>query len=161
MGLDITAWEVARITPPHEYDGDECYDNDHVRSFTDAFPYSLRGLEEGRCYRVSGAKLRFRAGSYGGYNGWRELLALAALDVLPGVIWRDPADWIDQPFFELINFSDCEGVIGPEACADLAADFTAHRDTMLTDGEEWFIELYDIWRQAFAIAAGTGLVDFH
>ena len=161
MGLDITAWEVARITPPHEYDGDGCYDSDHVRSFTDAFPHSLRGLEEGRCYLVSGASLRFRAGSYGGYNNWRELLSLAALDIQPGVIWRDPADWADQPFFELINFSDCQGVIGPEACADLAADFVTNRDTMLTDGDDWFIELYDTWRQAFAIAAGTGLVEFH
>jgi hypothetical protein len=54
-----------------------------------------------------------------------------------------------------------EGSIGPEACADLAEDFRVMRDEILTDGEEWFVELYDIWASAFALAANTGLVEFH
>lgn len=163
MGLDIDAYEKAELTPEHEYDPDQCDEHDHVRAFCDhGFERSLRGLIADRCYVVSGDRVEFRAGSYSGYNAWREMLSSAALGLSPEAVWDSNGELAECPFYELINFSDCEGTIGPEACAALAVDFVAHREKILAayPEDERFEYLYGQWQQAFELAAGRGLVWF-
>jgi hypothetical protein len=163
MGLDITAHKRAELTPPHPH-SDECYELGHEQAYVSdpRFRQSLRGLEEGRCYLVAGERINFRAGSYSGYNRAREAISRLALDVEPKTVWDNPDAYSEGPFFELVNFSDGEGTIGPEACADLAADFEQHRDRIapLLD-EDFGAGYYALWEQAFRLAAGSGLVDFH
>lgn len=177
MGLDIAAYETATLTPEHEYDSEACYEGNHVEAFVySGFERSMRGLEGGvsgksgwerpsRCYVVSGASLDFRAGSYSGYGQFRRALSTAALGVEPEAVWADPDAYADLPFFELVNFADNEGTIGPEAAADLAGDFAEHRERVcpaLGDGPngDYYREKYDEWAAAFALAADSGLVEF-
>lgn len=178
MGLDITAYSnlihIGRhIKDPECNEGepcgldDCCYQEDHIFACAyDSFPQSFRGIPTigtmksngphafllGGCYEetLKTVKHRFRAGSYGGYNAWRADLQH---QFNPN---RDP----DMPFYELIWFSDCEGTIGPEACADLLADFQGHASRYQPQAH-WWINSYADWTRAFDLGADGGLVDFH
>lgn len=169
MGLDIVVYERIQLVPwQHEY-GDECHEMDHVRIWKDqGFPRSARGLELGRCYLSLGDSYSFRAGSYSGYNTWREQLCRSALNVDPQEVWSNEEQYQDKPFFELIHFSDCEGSIGPAACADLHQDFLTWGEAIRQDFEKldaesgwgYYVGGLDEWAKAFATTAGTGLVYF-
>jgi len=72
-------------------------------------------------------EIEFEAGSYIGYNWWRAILAkfagiqnLAAFWIKAGGIENRKGK---EPFFELINFSDGEGVIPHKECKRLLPDF--------------------------------------
>ncbi len=93
MGLDITAYPTAVLLPAHEW-SEDCYDG-HARPFCyDGHQRSARnllltdyhtdngGYWTGPCYEVDHAKaFPFAAGSYSGYNAFREALCVAALDL--------------------------------------------------------------------------------
>lgn len=181
MGLDITAYSRLKHVGKHEKDvalnegepgglDDFCYYEDHVHAFAYSdFPQSFRGIPilgtrtfrdgsgavEGGCFERTAEtqEHRFRAGSYSGYGVWRANLAAQFNPE------RDP----EKPFFELIFFADNEGCIGPEAAADLLADFREHAGRY-SPGEryaEWHRRSYDDWMRAFELAADGGLVHFH
>ena len=166
MGLDIVAFEHASPVIPCDQDLEE--DDEHVVAWVDEdMARSLRGLQMGRCYETSGNVIEFRAGSYSGYNKWRDELARRALDLPAATVWEDPSRFVEAPFFELINFSDCEGTIGPDAAADLATDFCALRARIAAQPlanpqeETWFMDVHDQFQEAFELAAsGGGLVLF-
>jgi hypothetical protein len=166
MGLDITAHAAVLLTEEHELT-DECWDKGHVHIGETPFEHALGSLLPGRCYSTAGESLEFRAGSYSGYNIFRERLSQAALGVAPIALWNDPDSYRFRAFFELINFSDCEGQLGPEVCAKLARDFAEQRERVrprLLDADEfhdYYGEKYDDWHAAFRLAAGTGVVVFH
>lgn len=112
----------------------------------------------------------FRAGSYSGYNWWREQLCKFALDAVPNDVWGDPEHYEGRPFVELINFSDCDGSIGATTAAKLLDDFEAYADQVvgwaasaITDDDErsYFLESYGEWQNAFAIASDHGFLIFH
>lgn len=163
MGLDITAYESVDFVRPR-VDGEEeregeiyLYSDDHFRDRAD-------GLADG-IYQIAGKHLHVRAGSYSGYNEWRDQLARMIGTTADRVFAGD-----DKPidFYELINFSDCEGFIGPKTCAKLAADFAKHHDRAVQHGKsfndmDYWIGKYHQWSDAFALAAsmGKGIVEFH
>ena len=166
MGLYIVAYEHARPVIPCDQDLEE--DDEHIVAWVDEdMARSLRGLQMGCCYETSGNVIEFHAGTYGGYNKWRDELARRAVGLPAATVWEDPSRFVEAPFFELINFSDCEGTIWPDAASDLATDFGALRDRIagqpLADPQEeaWFIDVYDQFQEAFELAArGGGLVLF-
>jgi hypothetical protein len=179
MGLDITAYSNLKRIGQHEKEielnegepgglADFCYYENHVHAFAyDAFSASLRGIPiigtrsvedssfvEGGCYETTGATEThgFRAGSYNGYNAWRRDLARQF----------NPDTKPDLPFYELIWFADNEGCIGPDAAADLLADFCQHESAYAPEfHEEYFREQYADWTRAFDLASSRGLVEFH
>lgn len=162
MGLDIIAHEVVKLTAPHMC-GAEC-DGEHVLAFVyDGMERSLAGLKPGRCYRPSGRTVSFRAGSYLGYDTWRNDLCRAVLGIDARTVWADPDAYADSPFIELIYFADNEGTVGPVACANLADDFAAYEQQALCyllSCSEWHAEQYRLWQEAFELAADGGLVRF-
>jgi hypothetical protein len=108
--------------------------------------------------------------SYTGYSQWRE--RLAELAGYPAVN-RSNDSWphsqkaweaVEGPFWELINFSDCEGTIGPLVAAKLASDFDlfAERAAGVKGGfdDDHFRECFDSMRNAFRKAANGGAVKF-
>jgi hypothetical protein len=120
----------------------------------------------------------FRAGSYSGYNRWREELAALAGVTLGdrdedgarlSRFWAECSEMEergDTPsvrFWQLIHFSDCEGVIGPSICRKLADDFDAMADAAVASHTAtWWLDLYSTWRRAFREAGDTGgWVAFH
>ncbi len=177
MGLDITAYSNLRHLghcpdvneDDHEYDP-ETYDRIHVQAFAyDAFPHALAGLPDVRtdlfgsgdafltagCFEVTDKTEthRFRAGSYSGYNMWRDDLRRQFNPE------TDPAG----PFYELIWFADNEGTIATEAARALLVDFRqlapAYAPAM--SWADYARRSYADWTRAFELAADGGLVDFH
>lgn len=143
MGLDVIG--MRGLTPSDEDDGvyiQPC------EPFTDR----ADGLTPG--WYTAEKIYHFRAGSYTSYYYWRSDLCRAAIGVSPTDIWS--GDVTDGPFIELINFSDCEGVIGPETSSKLAKDFRDCRNLMPNDPD--FMRVYDNFHKAFEMAAQNGAV---
>lgn len=191
MGLDITAYSRLKHVGKHEKDpklnegqfgglDDWCYYDGHVQAFAyDCFPQSFRGIPilgdmvDGNKFLVGGCyeqtedtqTLGFRAGSYGGYSAWRLDLASQFNPVEYGIETGRPTmsePDPDKPFYELIWFADNEGSIGPEAAADLLADFREHADRYVKPEGEWATPTrYENWTRACELAADSGLIRFH
>ena len=133
------------------------------------FPDRFRGLESGKVYRF-GASFSFRAGSYSGYNEWRNRLAKLA-GYPPSVsiqknaieLRYDETVWKRDhgPFWELIDFSDAEGVIGPRACKKVYQDFVRYEDQAVQLSDMGFRASYADWMKAFAMCADNGAIVFH
>lgn len=177
MGLDIMVLQHIELTEPHEH-ADDCWGEHHTAYACVGMERSFRGLEGvdrefgagffgGRCYTGEQA-MDFRAGSYSGYNQWRATLAKFQ-GLTDKQIWQDPLGHLDTPFYELINFADNEGTIGPEAAADLYEDFVTHRVAYQNylaremDGGVLgaYLERYEEWTEAMRIASQEhGMVVF-
>jgi hypothetical protein len=124
MGVDISAYRnVKRVMCDRGSEG-EC-DHEYAHPNED-FPGRADDISRG-CYEVADDdKSEYEQGvhrAYSSYNRWRERLCAVVLGVQPDQVWNYPEHFAGKPFFELINFSDCEGVIGPQTCAKLAKDF--------------------------------------
>lgn len=92
----------------------------------------------------------FRAGSYSGYNWWRDKLNEFAGNVA---------------FQELIDFADNEGVIGSELSKKLYDDFQKYHEkafefSKTLDDAEWWFDKYHEWEKAFEMAKDGGAVEF-
>jgi hypothetical protein len=187
MGLDITAY--GKVTLKEAVSLEELKKKDWQHPLYDdgryQFLYSAHGQTEQNdgmaegFYEPGGSRPHaFRAGSYHGYNEWRRMLA-SLVGKTPDEVWaasrregrtRRP-DAVDDesvrslPFFELINFSDCEGFIGPKTSAKLAADFKRMRSKAEAafdeDRNDAFMRCYDDWQRAFELASQGGVVLFH
>lgn len=176
MGLDITAYSYLRHIGLHEKDPDlnggetdgwYCYRDGHHTAFAyKGFEASFRDIPilgqddtfiYGGCYEdtENTDEHSFRAGSYGGYNQWRDDLR----------VQFNPEVKPELPFYELIYFADNEGTIGPKACRDLAYDFNTNREAYFAltgtgyDGR-YDQELYDRWTVAMMLGESDGLVRF-
>lgn len=125
---------------------------------------------ESRCAYHSEQSGRFDAGTYGGYGVWRNQLAVtagwpegthephrASKDSHASSAWAAT----EGPFWELIEFSDCEGVIGAAVSAKLARDFAEHQGKADQHPDPHFRALYAEWRNAFEKASDRGCVKFH
>ena len=160
MGLDVRYAERI-VLKDCKYDPDlGCMDH-YIGWIHPVFPIQSQGIELDRCYAFEGETGSFRAGSYGGYGAWRSELCRAALGVDPETVWDHPGGYVEAPFYLLINYSDCEGWIGPVASAMLARDFADYADRVrpiLASHSEYYAERYDLWAHAFAVAAGEGAV---
>jgi len=170
MGLDIIAYR--HVTPAPDAPLDEHgYPKDykkHVRvdqvsldATEKAFPGRTKGMQPG--LYACDKSFHFRAGSYTGYNDWRDRLARFALRRGARSVWVDAG--MEGPFVELINFYDNEGDIGPEVSAKLAKDFAilvnkARDFAADLDDAGYFFDCYRKWSKAFRMAADGGFVHF-
>jgi hypothetical protein len=106
---------------------------------------------------------RFHAGSYSGYNMFREQLCNQVLGIHPETIWEHFDEYKSEPFAWLINFADNEGCIGPEKCAILREDFASHtmpekwNNPELNSWNEFFVKQWNNWNSCFQEAE---LVEF-
>ena len=121
----------------------------------------------------------FRAGSYSGYSSWRRTLAkmigweieelwqhvgtlVQRNENLNDVLNESDELKVDIPFVELLNFSDCEGFIGPKTSAKLHADFLEwdKKAKNFDSQNSYFYETYKEWTEAFKVASDGGCVIF-
>lgn len=178
MGIDISAYkEIINVSTGYfNEDGDPIN-----KETSEPVEYSFRvfanpdfpGREEGVVDRA-----HYRAGGYGDgfsavysrYNRLRD--ELAKLGGWPegkyeqyGKEWPTHCEkcWAGEqgPFSELINFSDCEGTIGPVVSKKLANDFAEHQAKADLHPDEAFREFYAAMRDAFETGAQNGCVVFH
>lgn len=170
MGLDISWYRNLHEPLPFDRNSGDDLDDTfyHTRTtFTDhpSFEGRIQGIDPNLSYKYD-ERGGFHAGSYIGYYHWRNTLAEMAG-------WPEKRDgngektycvdaWEgeDGPFAELINFSDCEGTIGPVVSAKLAKDFADYQEKADAEGGD-FAGRYALWRNAFEQAAQNGAVDFH
>lgn len=177
MGLDIGAMSnlVRREDLFHDEDwqvvnqhGEVQVGDFYVASVIEVFADAAGDIKTGDVFEY-GEYLHVRAGSYGGYSRWRLMLCNMALGVDPDVVWNHPENFKEGPFFNLINFSDCEGVIGTETCKALYQDFLHHYPAAVAYasrlpedfGGEYWLDKYKEWMEAFELASNDGCVDFH
>ncbi|MFL6657593.1 MAG: hypothetical protein ACJ8GW_05945 [Massilia sp.] len=170
-GLDITAYEKLAIVGSPQLDkyGDPVARN-QVRLKPVEYPERFAGLVAGSVYQYR-LSFEFRAGSYSGYNYWRnELAKLAGYETTPVksrdgtvVLRYDATAWDLQrgPFWELIDFSDSEGVIGPTVCKRVHKDFLSFAALAARHPDESFRSSYGEWTKAFAMCANSGAIVFH
>ena len=74
----------------------------------------------------------------------------------------------DREFYELINFADNEGTIGPKTSAKLYKDFVKMYPEALkaaskldADTSMWYLSRYFRWMDAIELAQYDGFVRFH
>jgi hypothetical protein len=152
MGLDITAYSKLRAVGPKTDDSDLVFwDNPD-------FPGRSEGVDCSLEYEAADQH-GFCAGSYGGYNNWRNELAKLAGWNSAQHVWSQSPD--SGPFVELINFADNEGTIGPVVAAKLAKDFADHQALADASTNSRFADVYNEFRKAFEMAADGGAVSFH
>lgn len=171
MGLDITAYsklEYLELMDVGAWE-EKYWSHERDMPFTTVIAYHWAEeyadraipIVQGGVYKIGGEEFGFRAGSYSGYNHWRAQLSLMATGLSPSTIWAASERYADVPFYALINFSDCEGIIGAIVSTQLAADFARYQPQADRRADAWFREKYAAWRKAFEIAADDGLVEFH
>ena len=176
MGLDISAYRQLKLLKTRETEDGYVVDvttGERLENY--CYVFIEEGFEDraedlvNRAYYAYGDSMGFRAGGYSGYSDWRETLARIAgypqvqYSGFRGVELRhDAAAWnaTHGPFWELINFSDCEGTLGAAVAAKLVRDFQAYRPQAEAEGGS-FLEKYLRWEQAFVMAADGGAVRFH
>jgi hypothetical protein len=142
------------------------------------FRQRLSGMKPGLyAYTRATRRYSFRAGSYSGYNWWRNQLSLFIFGVDDATVWGSPRDFRGDPFVELINFTDCDGRIGTRVSAKLGEDFTTYarsarkhtpvpvesEDTQGWDEADqlrYWRELYRDFGRAFRLAAKNGALEF-
>lgn len=171
MGLDITAYDVATHVPGHATDEDDegwglvqafAYPDfrralDGMAGQDDDIVFGTTTFAGGEWFDVSDASYLEVHWSYGGYNNFRNAIACAALGVDAGEVWAHKERYESRPFFDLINFADNEGVIGPVASRRLADAFLANPNLLIgSDHHQRYLDA----SAAFVLAADTGLVQF-
>jgi hypothetical protein len=108
----------------------------------------------------------FRAGSYSGYNQFRRGISQIILGKMPEEIWGNETSYMGKPFFELINFSDCEGHFGPLVSKKLHKDFVDNRDKYIAEIAPlnpypgYYEKVYDDFMLGFEIASDEGILQF-
>lgn len=172
MGLDISYYTKLQLAANQGFnrDGEPIGEGFTLAKNDGDFRNREEGVDLDAVYVGESAGV-FPCGSYGSYNYWRNDLAkLAGYAAFPGEDSPKRAHCMTAwevvtsgPFWELINFSDCEGTIGPVVSAKLAKDFAKFDDAAkaFKDGGPYFCELYSDFRKAFETAADNGAVEFH
>ncbi len=186
MGLDISAVsniKIIEFVPEYDedYDDGDSPRQDYINPhFPHAVPEDWQG-EYVIWKQTSRSKYHgFNAGSYSGYGLFRSTLAQYSMDVDTygqgrgeefEKAWEAVYEAVDKPFFEVINFSDCEGVFYGDACDKLYNDFEMCRAdwTVWLEAEtpfpayerDYFVTKYDNFTKAFALGRENGIVSFH
>lgn len=178
MGIDVSAYkQIKKIECHFDADGEPIRSDtgepidwdDWVQFYKNPhFPGRADDIEDKAVYQYEDVD-GFLSASYGYYNRMRDRLAEIAGCPLEqyeqyGRIKESHciACWngAKGPFSELINFSDCEGVIGARVSAKLAKDFSDFQDKADASNDAQFLQFYNSMKAAFETASDNGAVQF-
>lgn len=166
MGLGVMGYKNLKLVT--EDLGDDFDEDEYVRFFDHpSFPGRYDGLVKGAYY--TGEYLDGPDFSYAGYTMWREQLAKLAgyeqqpVETYPGhvtVNYCGPCwNGATGPFSEQINFSDCEGTIGPVVAKKLGQDYIDFKDRAEAIGG-WFYDQYLRFMDVFDPTLENNAVEF-
>jgi hypothetical protein len=182
MGLDIMA--ISNLEKKHKLSEEQKalpWEFQTAKKATritiDATPYGSEHGGFNKCEDMEGGKYaetdettehHFRAGSYSGYNTFRKLLSKGVAEVDVDTLWGNEDQYKDSPMFEMINFSDCEGILGTGVCQKLYQQFVDNRVKFenylkVEFGQDvntvkWEMETYDNFSEAFRLGSQKGIV---
>ena len=173
MGLDILAISKLRLMTPEVKAAldrlpELSTDDEPVLTVTDRTKKGdccrCLDMTNGDYYKTAESEeYDFRAGSYSSYGKFRNSLADVFHHCSARDVWDKESHFKGKPFYELIDFSDCEGVIGPEVCAKLHEDFVKGRSKFASECErdsDWMLAVYDSFTKAFELAKDDGIIVF-
>ena len=157
MGLDVTAYSKIKKLDSFEADEyGEPFGVDYFQLWVNTdFQDHGKGLSDG--FYTYENEHGFKAGSYSGYGNWRNQLAILAGFKDSSHAWAKEEE--KYPFHELINFSDCEGVINSDICKKLLSDFLQFEEKAKED--ENFYYRYQQWIIGLKLASDDGCFTFH
>ena len=151
MGLDITAYRNIKIVEGEEPE----------------YYFANSGFKQSNMTNIENKEIQmdfdesfdFGAGSYSGYNIFRNELCLASNNITAEQLWSLQDETLK--FYWLINFSDCEGYIGTSYCKILYDEFVKYEEEVKTKLDEYYHKKYDYFKEAFRVGESDGLVNFH
>ena len=116
MGLDVYAISkiATKKTDPEVYEFQILLESDtDCFGISQDFPdhtleYGTEGIVE-YVHTTDSAQMNFRAGSYSGYNKFRNFLSISVYGVSADEAWKSPDVYCSKPLWGIVNFSDCEG----------------------------------------------------
>lgn len=155
MGLDISAYKNVRIV--------EC-DEPEYRFYNQGWKQSNMPHIDNKEIQIEfDEQFDFRAGSYGSYNVFRNIISETIHGISAEMFWKmSDKEMENKAFRWLIDFSDCEGYIGTDYCEILYNDFKEHGNKIKEACDnDTYKNLVDKWTHAFDIARNKGLVSFH
>lgn len=177
MGLDIIIYKnlkkVDNVDRNVDRDVDRYWTPGPAMDWSEKhFPGRGEGVDSNSYYNYDDYD-SFRAGSYSGYGWWRaklELLSkiIKSAQIVKSKDVKESTKHImgkDDPFIELTNFADNQGVIGPVISKKLYNDFCIYEKEAIEfsktfeDGDYW-LEKYTEWKNAFRMASENGAVEF-
>ncbi len=166
MSLQVTAYkklveleDVERDAEGRPVDETAFYAHPDVVEFVErSWRGYTKGLRPGAAYGYR-EKLTVKQPTSIYFNTWRRLLLR--------MVAINPYEWEGQPqpFAELTDFADRDGIFGPTVAKKLAQDFANwqyHADvfaTHLDDNGEFWLRRYNEWRKVFEMAADGGAVE--
>jgi hypothetical protein len=167
MGLDISAYQkIAKVSVLENAEGE--YINQETGSIEEKvitirqnvdFMKQLAPLidQATYTYQYSGT---FYSSSCHGYGLWRnELARIAGYASDSGQYAQTAWNSKNGRFHDLIDFSDCSGIIGQDAIQRVLIDFENQQlDNSLVP--EFITKYHQIW-DAFIFAKDDGLIHFH
>lgn len=140
MGVSLNAYRAVTVVSEKEIrerfgDDSDPADQGIMRTYVlDGMEHGLEGLgfdaEQGVGAVIYGPWVKTQESmsedvsfSYYGYNMVRERLSRTFLSVNPSDVWADPESFRGEALYDLINFADCEGTLGPVSCRRIASAF--------------------------------------
>jgi len=165
MGLDISVYtKIQKITDLKKIENGDYFA--HVTISNDEYDSSF-DIEEGY-YDGIGVRHHFRAGSYSGYNLFRNTLSKSILGVPDETVWEKSEEYKGKPMYEIISFSDCEGCMGPAVCKKLHNDFVENREKFVQylksvggGSVDHYCSIYDDFTKGFRMVSNEGILIFH
>lgn len=163
MGLDITAYSQLKDTGrPIDWAVDEV--NAYIPHNHQDFAKRCVEFTPGNAFEYEDT-LHARIGAYSYYGAWREKLAkLAGYSPVTGrTSPYSEGAWAatEGPFRELIDFTDCDGVLGTAVCQKLAEDFASYEALAMYVEDKDFLYTYLEFKAAVGLASDGGAVVFH
>lgn len=162
MGLSVSAYKNI------EFIGDSLAEKTIELYINPDFPKQGEGLIHRGVYSYKESMRGWRS-SYSTYGDWREELAkLAGYEAISTneEYARRKMSYVngafekktEGPFYELICFSDCEGVINAEHSKKLYRDFQKWEEKAEELNNSFFYEGYKKWLETFKFASNNGVV---
>lgn len=174
MGLDITAYKNIKLNLDQNFDweSDDRY-RDYFKAYVNPdFPKQGSGIINEGIY-IFDDITGMRAGSYSSYNDWREELAEfgnyvpVVYEVVKGIpetqnlsYQQGAVNAESGVFHELLNFSDCDGIINSEVSKKLYNDFVNNDSAAKLFSDDYFYAKYCEWKKCFEFASHNGAVVF-
>jgi hypothetical protein len=180
MGLDIYAYSNVKLDKETSKKLEDCDDQEcdsiigknRVAYINPDFPKHTKDLESTgwtlrSAFTSTGEHKPEISMSCGGYGVLRAMICEAVLGIKPKALWeiiyadQENYNHDENPLTYLINFSDCEGTIGPSVSKKIYKSLIENEEkisSFITDSwyKERFIELVEVFR----VGSLDGIVTF-
>ena len=164
MGLDTRVYDNVKIADFIKIEDEDDYDFiTYVAS--PSWDFKIKNLEKDRKYNGDRVSLDDIAYSYGTHNRFREHLIKMMrrndlVDYKGEIAWDALVKENRLPFYDFINFSDCEGVLDWEINEKIYKDFNDwHNEAKeYFEQDSWAYRNYKSWLSSFDNGRKVGSV---